>query len=379
MAKSYTLSAKNFQSWREFTLPMTGFTVIIGPSDRGKSAIIRSLRGVLRNQVGANHITFGEKETSVSLDKIKMSRNNKTTVYTVGDEEFSKLAGGVPPIVEAMKFGEVEVNGVKLDPIFAGQFDSQFMLDLSPAELNSIFGLFSSTEKLNTGKKNAASRNLEFNATAKFLALEIQEAEAKSGRLADLNDEIEGASQGIFKLEDAYNSFLTSLNLLMEIQKNKKKCTFLQKLTQFSTPTTDDLVDTLSVGRGLMQYSKKKKNLDIIRASVQADIPSSTKLDTQFQNVLKLIRVQKLLQRLKLYRNLPSEPIEHKLGDILLSINRLNSFGKIDKNIEELKLKVQLSNKQVEEAAQKLDELQGHSIQCPKCGHFFSGEKHGHE
>ena len=102
-------------------------------------------------------------------------------------------------------------------------------------------------------------------------------------------------------------------------------------------------------------------------------------MDTQFQNVLKLIRVQKLLQRLKLYRNLPSEPIEHKLGDILLSINRLNSFGKIDKNIEELKLKVQLSNKQVEEAAQKLDELQGQSIQCPKCGHFFSGEKHGHE
>ena len=68
MAKTYKLSAKNFQSWRDFSLPMTGFTVIIGPSDRGKSAIIRALRGVLRNQVGANHITYGEKDVSVSLE-----------------------------------------------------------------------------------------------------------------------------------------------------------------------------------------------------------------------------------------------------------------------------------------------------------------------
>lgn len=382
MAKTYKLSAKNFQSWRDFSLPMTGFTVIIGPSDRGKSAIIRALRGVLRNQVGANHITYGEKDVSVSLEndfKIQLCRNNKTTTYTVGEEEFSKLAGTVPPIVEAMKFNEVEVNGVKLDPIFAGQFDSQFMLDLSPAELNSIFGLFSSTEKLNSGKKNAASKNLEFNATAKYLASEIQEAEAKNGLLLSLKDSIEELSKKIFNQEDSYNFILTSLNLLFYLRNSRSRYCSLREIVNCTIPQTDEMVTILNIGRGLVQYSKKKATLDIIKASAQIDTPSCKDLDSQFQTVIRLGKMLKLTQRVKFYKKLPTQTIEHDLTSRLTLISKLSSSIELNKNVWGLKSRLESSNKQIEELTQELIELQGSSIQCPKCGHFFIGEPHGHE
>jgi len=383
MAKIYTLSARNFQSWREFNLPMTGFTVIIGPSDRGKSAIIRSLRGILRNQVGANHITYGEKEVSVKLSSIdgdvKLSRNAKTTAYTVNDEEYSKLAGAVPPIVEAMKFNEVEVNGVKLDPIFAGQFDSQFMLDLSPAELNSIFGLFSSTEKLNSGKKNAASKNLEFNATAKFLASEIQEAEAKSGLLETLNDEMEQQSQEIFKLEDSYNSALTSLNLLDLLNAGQKRKRLLKKAVGFPLPFTEVLVNTLNSGRKLVQYTRRKQNLETIKKAALIDIPFGKILEQQFLIITKLIKTKKLIQRVAAYKQLPMDPIQNELNPLFSLVSKLTTFSKLNKSVINRKLELDLSIKQITEITKQLDDLQGKSIQCPKCGHFFTGVTHGHE
>jgi len=49
MSTSIKLSGKNFQSWDAFDLTLAGLTVLTGPSDTGKSAIFRALKGVLRN------------------------------------------------------------------------------------------------------------------------------------------------------------------------------------------------------------------------------------------------------------------------------------------------------------------------------------------
>ena len=362
---------------------MTGFTVIIGPSDRGKSAIIRALRGVLRNQVGANHITYGEKNVAVAIEingkPIELTRNSKTTTYTVGEEEYAKLAGEVPPVVKEMGFNEVEVNGVKLDPIFAGQFDSQFMLDLSPAELNSIFGLFSSTEKLNAGKKAAASKNIEFNATARFLATEITEAEAKKGLLATLTDDIESQSQDIFSLEDTYNSVLTSHGLLLKLLEGRQKCSLLRKMAKLAIPNTGGLEETVSSGRRLVQYAKKKSSVDSLKRFTATSVPACDGLSLQLKTIIQLLKSQKISSRIQELQRLPDVALTNPLSPLLGSIKKFKTYSTGLESISEYKSTIDLSNKQLQEASTKLAELQGNSIQCPKCGHFFTGETHGHD
>jgi DNA repair ATPase RecN len=56
------LSGRNFQSWASFDIEMDGLTVVTGPSDVGKSALFRALRGVLRNEISAEYVRDGQDE-----------------------------------------------------------------------------------------------------------------------------------------------------------------------------------------------------------------------------------------------------------------------------------------------------------------------------
>jgi hypothetical protein len=75
----------------------------------------------------------------------------------------------------------VEVNGVSIDPIFAGQFDGQFLVGSSPAELNAVLNAFASTERLDRGRKVLAQRVNDTNAQAKALTPQISALEESLG------------------------------------------------------------------------------------------------------------------------------------------------------------------------------------------------------
>jgi ABC-type phosphate/phosphonate transport system ATPase subunit len=53
------LHGKDFQSWEEFDLNIEGRTAVVGPSNLGKSAIFRSLKGLVRNTLNANQLRVG--------------------------------------------------------------------------------------------------------------------------------------------------------------------------------------------------------------------------------------------------------------------------------------------------------------------------------
>ena len=61
------LRIRNFQSLEDIDLELGQFTVIIGESDTGKSAIIRALKYALINKVGTGFIRHGEKQAAVEL------------------------------------------------------------------------------------------------------------------------------------------------------------------------------------------------------------------------------------------------------------------------------------------------------------------------
>lgn len=182
------LSLVNYQAWEKAHLGIEGFTAVVGPSSLGKSSFGRAVRSALRNELLPGHIRLGAPGAEVALKfndlDLKVSRGSKakdTTVYVVGDQKFEKLGGAVPQAVKDQNFGPVEVNGVSIDPIFAGQFDGQFLVGSSPAELNAVLNAFASTERLDRGRKVLAQRVNDTNAQAKALtpqisALEEQEA-----------------------------------------------------------------------------------------------------------------------------------------------------------------------------------------------------------
>ena len=424
LGKVYKVTARNFQSWKNFNLPVSGFTVIVGPSDRGKSAIIRALRGILRNEVGSNHISYGEKEASVTLEPengetIQLTRNAKTTTYKIGEEEFSKLAGGIPQHIIDMRCDEVDINGIKLDPIFADQFDQQFMLTMSPSELNSIFGLFSSTEKLNAGKKAAAAKNVEFNSNARYLANEILESEGKVEDLRKLSELFVLLNDFINVIvEDIENCEVTiaSLESLVSLKEFTK---ILSKTVALPIPATEELEKILTVGKMVATYRKKKEFVATLAHTTSIPISGADPLlhdlkvvqalsslltakarTSRLSNTTTFVpSVEPLLKQAKLVSNLSSlMAVRRKITDLTPPSLSIGLWNKLEGDIEEISSVIKTINrynKAVSEVAkfnselkilkteyklvsERISELKTDGIECPECGHFFQlGENHG--
>lgn len=196
------LTLTDFQGWRNATIQVKGFTVVLGESNRGKSSTALALKKVLRNEVTEGNIRLTTKETRVALSledhEVEVSRVRKgSATYVVDGAEFSKLGGAIPPVMGDWGYQPVEVNGVKVDPVFAGQFDAQFLLSSSPAETSAILNAFASTERLDKGRKTLKSRSSEIDAEAKVLGVQISGLEDQVADLAERKVQAESLRQQI--------------------------------------------------------------------------------------------------------------------------------------------------------------------------------------
>jgi exonuclease SbcC len=142
------LKIRGFQSHKDTELEFhPGFNVITGPSDSGKSSIIRAAQLLIENRpLGWDYKSWGKdtKETSVSMEfdegVIERKRSGSFNGYLVGGEmaEYKAIGRGeIPP--QVMKI--TKMDGTNLQK----QHDVYFMLQKTPGEvasmLNEVAGL----------------------------------------------------------------------------------------------------------------------------------------------------------------------------------------------------------------------------------------------
>ena len=127
---------KNFQPWEAFSLEIDKLTVIVGPSNKGKSSLFRALRGLLRNDLPEEYIRNKQTEpmeVSVNVDGHLIEASRKkggSTTYTIDHgTPYTSLNRKIPDEVVALKFGEVKIGDYSIDPIFAEQNRAQFLID----------------------------------------------------------------------------------------------------------------------------------------------------------------------------------------------------------------------------------------------------------
>lgn len=138
-----SLQLNNFQAHKNLKIEFPpGITVIKGPSDVGKSAVLRALRWLaLNDMAGEDFITHGEDEVVVVLDTDRgkiVRRKGIENIYKLDGKVLKSFgAGKVPEIVEqALGLGEIN---------FQKQHDSPFWLsdnagDVS-RQLNAVIDL----------------------------------------------------------------------------------------------------------------------------------------------------------------------------------------------------------------------------------------------
>jgi DNA repair ATPase RecN len=140
MLKSVEL--KNFQAHSELDVPISpGITVIVGPSNAGKSSVFRAIRWVVEHKPISGLQKHGEDNTSVKLKTDNGSvirfKNEDGYGYSVDGGVYVACANAQPaPVRQVLGLSEICLQG---------QHDPPFLLTLTPGqmarELNRIVDL----------------------------------------------------------------------------------------------------------------------------------------------------------------------------------------------------------------------------------------------
>lgn len=171
------LIIQNYQSHKKSTLDFhSGVNIIIGPSDSGKTAILRSLRWLIWNRPGGDAFrsTWGG-DTVVTL---KTTDNNtiirakhKDNLYKLNDLRFIAFATDVPKeIKEALNVSDIN---------FQTQFDQPFLLTNSPGEVAAHFNKIAHIDQIDTSNKKINSWIQDLKTDIKKGTTKVEELEAE--------------------------------------------------------------------------------------------------------------------------------------------------------------------------------------------------------
>lgn len=215
------IKLNHFQVHSSLEIPLDPrITTIKGPTDVGKSAIVRALRWVCQNHLGGEEfIQEGKKQTSVSLvvegQKITRckGRGASLNTYSLGDRTFKSFGVSVPQDI-AQLLNIADIN-------FQDQHDAPFWFSETGGEvsrkLNAIIDLSiidHSLNKVATSVRWAQERKMLCEERLKEAKEELKEARLQEPRIK----EFKILKETDLKVKHLGEDIQTLENLLNQIQ-----------------------------------------------------------------------------------------------------------------------------------------------------------------
>lgn len=162
-----SLKATNFQSLQDVEVEFGKFTVIVGASSSGKSALTRAMKAVTSNSLNSDNITKGSKHSAVSLKtenatvtierEIGGSSAYKVTRTGSKESSYLKLNRQVPTeVTEVLGISPStqEVSSIN----FAGQFDAPYLLKEGSSSVARILGELTNVSTIFAAVREASRR-----------------------------------------------------------------------------------------------------------------------------------------------------------------------------------------------------------------------------
>lgn len=157
MGKKYfsRLDVQNVQSIADVSLELGAITLIVGPSNLGKSAIYRALDILVHNNFRSHRQRRNTNNMRIALYKetgeyAAYIRNGKTQYYNLNGVDFTKIGKNQPKEIQDF-FGMAPIQfdtDLQLDFNFQQQKSSPFLISLSGFELGKVFGKLINLELL---------------------------------------------------------------------------------------------------------------------------------------------------------------------------------------------------------------------------------------
>jgi exonuclease SbcC len=197
----------DYQSWKRASIPLGGLTVITGPSNSGKSALIRALLLVARNARGSDYVRRGAPHCGVALieqagDVSRAVLIRRGAKSTSGD--FYRLrtqTGDAEPVTEKLTKlrGQVpaEVTGALAlsDVSFAGQLDQPYLLCETGTEAARRIGELTNVSLVFACAAEAGRRRKGFDRDAKSASSRLDQLRGQAEEFEGLAERRDAAAR----------------------------------------------------------------------------------------------------------------------------------------------------------------------------------------
>lgn len=131
----FNVKVQNFQSIKQANIVIDGFTVVTGPNNSGKSALMRAIRGVFLNLGGTSFVRHGQAKAEVTLSfdghTICWEKGKGGAQYVIDNTDpLTNVGRGAPEPVLALGVSPIRVGSDRkvIWPQIAEQFTGQVFL-----------------------------------------------------------------------------------------------------------------------------------------------------------------------------------------------------------------------------------------------------------
>lgn len=419
------LSLRNFQSHRETDFEFTpGLNIIVGPSDQGKSAIIRALRWLIFNEPrGTGFIRVGETRcqirvemsNGVAVERIRdeSSRTNRYILEVPGEEAmvFERFNKEVPlEVRRALSIQKLVIDRDRAVEInLAGQLEAPFLLEESGTTRSKILGRMANLHVIDAAQRDTIRDTNQASQEIGRLEADIEALDVKLQEYANLEEE-ENRLQSLELLLQNLTELDREVRQLEEarerLEQNRQQTVAIQvvlgQLDQIdeafeSQAVVGRLLRELQEIRGLQEH--RNHTLEELKACNHT-IDSTQELEQteEWLEAVKTLRqegfelqvTRKELTGLEKERGQKSEEIsnyeaiiislkgiegaEQAVQTIIMLLTQLNSYGRIMSNWQEMERGIKKAGEElgsIDARVRKLADEYGELLQsvgrCPTC------------
>lgn len=299
------LDMENFQSHKKTVLNFSpGVNAIIGPSDSGKTSILRGARWVIENRPGGDAFrsSWGGK-TSVKIttgENVIERVKDKTTVNTyslsTGKEDLTFAAMGTHVPEEIL-------NALNINSINAQyQLDRPFLLDNSPGECAAHFNKIAHLDIIDVGLRNVKSWISGLQKTISIEETRVAELEQEQRQY----DYLPAMEKEIIALEAFDKKVTQEKNKKHDLQKLQKDlCDVESEITQYTNLLSLEqpvrkIIEQFNIVMGAREQAQK---LDRLLRNIK-DTEKAINSKNEILNLLKPVSgVLVLIQKEKALQN----------------------------------------------------------------------------
>lgn len=284
--KPVRVRIRNFQSIEDITLEIRGFTCITGPTNIGKSAIMRAIGSAVLNKPVGGLVRNGAGFSSVEIQSesgwgFHWEKGDKgVNRCTIDGKTFDKTGKTQLPEVSAMGFKSIELGNKEVHPWWARQFFPLFLIDETGPAVTDFISKVSRLTVLQDAISLSNRGKMRSNDDAKRKAEQAQvlrDRLAKVDKLDSLVRLQKELAEQVHSIRDYEEKILLGQKYHDTISISNQKLVAFQNVDNVQVPA-DDFDDSVQKLVEMSTHYRKcesfAKQIIIVRDVVKVTVPN---------------------------------------------------------------------------------------------------------